>query len=115
LTGVITDKKTNKPAGKVKGHNGYVTVNFMHEGITYRLKAHRVAWALAYGADPYPLVIDHINGDKQDNRLHNLRKVTCSENTIAYRETQRDDDWYWNRLTPDEKLDVIRKKIEATG
>jgi hypothetical protein len=41
--------------------------------------AHRVAYALHHGIDPYPLEIDHINGDPADNRAENLRRVTSSE------------------------------------
>lgn len=41
--------------------------------------AHRAAWMIAYGETP-PDRIDHINGDKSDNRIANLRAVTNSEN-----------------------------------
>ena len=43
-------------------------------------KAHRVVWALYYGEWPYDDV-DHINHDKHDNRIENLRVVTHRENT----------------------------------
>lgn len=39
---------------------------------------HRVVWALVNGA--WPSRIDHINGDKTDNRIANLRVATASEN-----------------------------------
>lgn len=41
--------------------------------------AHRVCWSIFYGEHP-SLLIDHINGDKVDNRIINLREVTNSEN-----------------------------------
>lgn len=41
-------------------------------------RAHRVIWKLVTGDDP--LTIDHVNGDKSDNRLVNLRSVPQSEN-----------------------------------
>lgn len=40
-----------------------------------KVKAHRAAWALYYGLWPSG-VIDHINGDRSDNRIINLRDTT---------------------------------------
>ena len=38
-------------------------------------------WYLATGEDPTDLCIDHINGDRNDNRFQNLRLVTHQQNT----------------------------------
>ncbi len=43
------------------------------------LLAHRVAWAIYYGEWP-EIEIDHINMDKGDNRIENLRDVSRSQN-----------------------------------
>jgi hypothetical protein len=45
-------------------------------GTTYQ--THRIIWFMTYGS--WPNNIDHINGDKSDNRLENLRSVDTSEN-----------------------------------
>lgn len=44
-----------------------------------RVQAHRVIWAMCHDEWPH-MDIDHINGDRSDNRLCNLRHVSHSEN-----------------------------------
>jgi hypothetical protein len=49
---------------------------------------HRIAWALYSGEHPNG-EIDHINGDRADNRLCNLRLATSSENNQNRRISSR--------------------------
>ena len=44
-------------------------------------KAHVICWGIYYGRYP-SLEIDHINGNKSDNRIENLRSASRSENQI---------------------------------
>jgi len=58
-----------------RSYGGYFEGNYANLSFV----AHRVAWAIHFGEWPNGQ-IDHINGDRQDNRICNLRVVTNLEN-----------------------------------
>ena len=76
-TGQVMNQK-NRPIGCKDLSTGYLETHLRIDGAVFKLRLHRVAWVLTYGY--LPKQIDHINGDKTDNRLCNLREVTRSEN-----------------------------------
>lgn len=109
-TGVFTRAKAVKgfPFGSVCGSltkNGYV-------GITvagYKTYAHRLAFLYMTGKWP-PGDVDHINGDRADNRWCNLRLATRAQNmwnvpgaTGAYCQRGR---WYASI-----KVDGVKKSL----
>lgn len=72
----------SKFSGKVAGADslrGYLFVGITYLSTSKMYYAHRVAWALHYGQWP-TCQIDHVNGQRDDNRIVNLRDVTCGAN-----------------------------------
>lgn len=59
---------------------GYRGIQFVFSGHgTFRVMAHRLAWFIVNGVIP-EFDIDHINQDRLDNRISNLRDVSKSLN-----------------------------------
>lgn len=74
----LKDTRSKGKAGHEAGstnERGYVVIGVHGR----RIYAHVVAWLFEKGE--YPLNLDHINGNRTDNRIVNLRSVTTQENT----------------------------------
>lgn len=85
LTGELVYKVNRYTAriGEVAGSmysNGYRVLEFMESGVRHRFNAQRVIWKWVYSEDPGAFEVDHINGERSDNRLCNLRLATRSQN-----------------------------------
>jgi len=80
-TGIFTwkhDGTRGVKAGHVAGYkmqNGYIMLSVAGK----KILAHRVAWLFAHGEFPNGN-IDHINRDKSDNKIANLRLATFEQN-----------------------------------
>ena len=66
--------KVGAPAGSLKG--GYLLLSVCSESIF----AHRAAWIYVNGSIEPGKVIDHINGERADNRIANLRLADAAQN-----------------------------------
>ena len=87
-TGYIVQRKKgpgiSKPVGSVylPAKNGRGYRDLYVNGKTHKL--HRLVWQAFNGPIPEGVDIDHVNGQKPDNRLENLRLASCADNLRAY-------------------------------
>lgn len=78
--GAIRNKKTGVlRKGLRSPGNRYLLVTIYFDSKIISLIYHRVIWALCNGRWPKD-VIDHIDGDRYNNRIENLRECTQSVN-----------------------------------
>jgi len=110
MTGIFTRIKAlgnqkarweNKPTGSVSG-NGYILIGLLGR----QVQAHRLAWLYMTGNLPKQ-DIDHINGNKKDNRWENLRDVSRAENLHNQRKSNK------NNISGYLGVSVKRSKYQA--
>jgi hypothetical protein len=66
-------------AGYIDAHN-YRTITITLEGKRKLIKAHRLRWYMEYGY--VPSEIDHVDRNRSNNSVENLREVTRSQNNM---------------------------------
>ena len=85
-----------KPDGSIlKGDNSdfYIRIVVQHNGVTYRTRAHRFGYYCVY--NKLPKAIDHINRDKRDNRIENLRDGSKDINTRNTERVENAKGYWW--------------------
>lgn len=78
--GVLRWRENQKriKAGTLAGNvnqSGYVRIKYRGE----KFLAHRIVWEMYNGSIPEGMQVDHINHDRTDNRIENLRLVNANE------------------------------------
>ncbi len=101
-------------AGAVAGRYNTDGDGYRQIGINRRLyKKHRLAWLYMTGAWPRH-EIDHINGDRGDNRFCNLREATASENRRNMRKRVNNTSGY-KGVSLDAERGLWRARITVDG
>lgn len=99
-----------KVAGSVySAKKPYIRITI--ENVNY--SAHRLAWFYVYGAWPKGQ-IDHINGDKSDNKIINLREASHAQNN-QNKKVRKDSATGIKGVSFDKRTNKYRASIRVDG
>jgi hypothetical protein len=80
------------PAGAVtsqsKNSDGYLQVEFKRK----KHKTHRLVWQMHFGVIPSGMQVDHIDGNRSNNAIENLRLVSAAGNAQNQRQASRNNE-----------------------
>ena len=113
VSGVFTWKKGNGKAavGSVAGQKsswGYVRISIGNK----KYSAHHLAWLVVYGEWPKKQ-IDHIDGNKTNNAISNLRLVTASVNQLCNNRPRSNNKTGLVGVSPDRNRFKAQIKIDG--
>lgn len=98
------DYNLDKPRNGELTNTGYVRHEYLcSDGKKHRILEHVAKWEYFNGRIPDGMEIDHINGDRTDNRLSNLRCLTHKDNCNNEVTLER----YRNRIESEEQRHKI--------
>lgn len=117
-TGLFTRRQTSGRHGRwaVGSVVGSLTgCGYLCTRVDGRLyQCHRLAWLYVYGELPKH-DIDHINGDRLDNRIANLRDVTNAVNRQNTRAPRADSQTRVQGVTLDKRRGVYMARLRVDG
>ena len=76
----VINTKTGRVLKQTTNYNGYKSYRLYKDGVCYSIRINRLYWETLNGEIPDGFEIDHINNNRGDNSIDNLRLVTHKEN-----------------------------------
>jgi len=111
--GTVHNNKTMRVARGLR--NCYMQVQPIANGKHMSFQAHHVIWFFEHGEWP-SRQLDHIDGDKTNNRYSNLRECSGRENSTFYRESVKSSSKYtgvsWHKVSGKWQANIIYAQVK---
>lgn len=113
INGKISNKNSGKSIGSIpcRPPSDYVRISFRHNKKVYYFFLHQII-AFSAGLDVLNKDVNHIDGNKINNKISNLETVTRSENTLHAMKTGllnlKGENHPWSKLK-EKNISKIRK------
>jgi hypothetical protein len=114
-TGIVYSRKTGKSMGNIHKVSGYVLISKWANGKVYSITRSSIIWWSKYQKMPSAkMCIDHIDGDKTNDRIENLQVLTPQQNVAKKRKSTNGSSKYMGvKFRKDEKKFIA--EIEKWG
>lgn len=118
-TGEFWRIKSNNLAGTLNTKDKYCKISIRINGIDYEFRRGRLAWFYMHREWP-PEMIDHIDRNRQNDQISNLRLASCSQNLRNPSKRRNCSSAYlgvsWNKKTRKWVAHIyLNKKLHSCG
>jgi hypothetical protein len=113
--GIVYSRKTGKSMGSIHNTTGYVIIAKWVNGKCYSMKRSNVIWWGKYQKmPPVKMHIDHINGDKTNDRIENLQILTPQQNLAKRKKSTKGSSKYMG-VQFNKRANKFRALVEKWG
>ena len=89
-TGIVYNRRTRKSVGSILNTKGYVLIGKWANGKKYSIKrSHIIWWSKHQKMPPVKMCIDHIDGDKTNDRIENLQILSNQQNVAKKKKSTK--------------------------
>ena len=94
-TGIVYNRRTRKSVGSILNTKGYVLIGKWANGKKYSIKrSHIIWWSKHQKMPPVKMCIDHIDGDRANDRIENLQILSNQQNLAKKRKNTKGSSKY---------------------
>jgi hypothetical protein len=113
--GIVYCGKTGKSMGSIHNITGYVLIGKMVNGKKYSIQRSNIIWWSKHGKMPSAKMdIDHIDGDRANDRIENLQILTHQQNLAKRKKSTKGSSKYMG-VQFDKTMKKFRALVEKWG